>query len=95
MTAVSISVGEEMNPTRRNTMEDSHVVLSPGTWNSPDPNMTYISVHDGHGGTKRVLLMLLLLVSFVVLRDCVLFTNDYSSTHRPRYCKFSGRDSSP
>jgi serine/threonine protein phosphatase PrpC len=50
MTALSISVGEEMNPTRRNTMEDSHVVLGPGTWKSPDPNMTYISVHDGHGG---------------------------------------------
>lgn len=31
-------------------MEDSHVVLKPGTWKSPDPTMTYLAVHDGHGG---------------------------------------------
>ena len=52
MTVISISVGEEMNPSRRNTMEDSHVIHGPGTWKSPDPNMTYFAVHDGHGGER-------------------------------------------
>jgi hypothetical protein len=33
-------------------MEDSHVVLPAGTWKAPDPNMTYLAVHDGHGGKK-------------------------------------------
>lgn len=50
MTVASMSVGEEMNPSRRHTMEDSHVVLEPGSWKSPDPNMTFMAVYDGHGG---------------------------------------------
>jgi serine/threonine protein phosphatase PrpC len=44
----SISIAEEMNPSRRNTMEDIHVVHIPGTWKYP--NMTYLGVYDGHGG---------------------------------------------
>jgi serine/threonine protein phosphatase PrpC len=35
-------------------MEDSHVVLPAGTWKAPDPNMTYLAVHDGHGGRDIV-----------------------------------------
>ena len=31
-------------------MEDSHIVLPAGSWKAPDPNMTYLAVHDGHGG---------------------------------------------
>jgi protein phosphatase/protein phosphatase PTC1 len=46
--SVTISIAEEMNPSRRNTMEDVHVVHIPGTWKCP--NMTYLGVYDGHGG---------------------------------------------
>lgn len=45
-----VSVAEEMNPTRRNTMEDVHVVHAPGSWDAPDCTATFLSVMDGHGG---------------------------------------------
>ena len=45
-----VSVAEEMNPTRRNTMEDVHVVHCPGSWDAPDCTATFLSVMDGHGG---------------------------------------------
>jgi serine/threonine protein phosphatase PrpC len=45
-----VSVAEEMNPTRRNTMEDVHVVHYPGSWDAPDCTATFLSVMDGHGG---------------------------------------------
>ncbi len=47
-----VSTAEEMNPSRRSTMEDCHVTLAPGSWNCPDPDMGYVGVYDGHGGTK-------------------------------------------
>ena len=31
-----VSVCEEMNPIRRNTMEDVHVVNEPGSWGAPN-----------------------------------------------------------
>jgi hypothetical protein len=49
--AMIISRAEEMNPTRRSTMEDRCVIHMPGEWNAPDPNMTYVGIYDGHGGT--------------------------------------------
>lgn len=39
-----------MNPTRRNTQEDVHVVHGPGTWGAPNANATFLGVMDGHGG---------------------------------------------
>ena len=45
-----ISVAEEMNPTRRNTMEDAHVIHAPQTWSAPCPSASFIGVYDGHGG---------------------------------------------
>jgi serine/threonine protein phosphatase PrpC len=45
-----ISTAEAMNPSRRNTMEDRHVVHAPGTWKAPSPHMSYLAVYDGHGG---------------------------------------------
>lgn len=45
-----VSVAEEMNPTRRNTMEDVHVVHAHGSWDAPDCTATFLSVMDGHGG---------------------------------------------
>jgi len=45
-----ISSAEEMNPSRRNTMEDCHVIHPAGTWGCNDPDMTYVAVYDGHGG---------------------------------------------
>ena len=45
-----VSVAEEMNPTRRNTMEDVHVIHYPGSWSAPDCTATFLSVMDGHGG---------------------------------------------
>ena len=44
------SIAEEMNPTRRSTMEDCHVALTPGTWGCHDPNLGFFGVYDGHGG---------------------------------------------
>ena len=45
-----VSVAEEMNPTRRNTMEDAHDVRKPGSWGAPNPRAAFLSVMDGHGG---------------------------------------------
>lgn len=49
-----VSIAEEMNPTRRNTMEDVHEFHGPATWNCPDDNATFIAVYDGHGGRSIV-----------------------------------------
>mmetsp|Transcript_19386 Transcript_19386/g.40281 ORF Transcript_19386/g.40281 Transcript_19386/m.40281 type:complete len:390 (+) Transcript_19386:88-1257(+) len=49
-----VSIAEEMNPTRRNTMEDVHVVKEPGSWDSPNDKATFIGVYDGHGGRNIV-----------------------------------------
>lgn len=48
------SIAEEMNPQRRNTMEDVHVLHQPGTWNCHDPELAYMGVYDGHGGRDTV-----------------------------------------
>lgn len=48
--AMLVSCCDEMNPSRRNTMEDVHVCLRPGTWGAPDPSASFIGVFDGHGG---------------------------------------------
>jgi len=48
------SIAEEMNPQRRNTMEDVHVMYQPGTWNCHDPELAYMGVYDGHGGRDTV-----------------------------------------
>ncbi len=45
-----VSVAEEMNPTRRNTQEDVHVVHGPGSWGAPNASATFLGVMDGHGG---------------------------------------------
>ena len=45
-----VSIAEEMNPTRRNAMEDVHVFHAPTTWDAPDDHATFIGVYDGHGG---------------------------------------------
>lgn len=41
-TTMTISVHEEMNPLKRSTMEDGHLVLKPSTWNCYDPNMWFL-----------------------------------------------------
>lgn len=40
--AMLVSCCDEMNPSRRNTMEDVHVCLRPGTWGAPDPSASFI-----------------------------------------------------
>jgi serine/threonine protein phosphatase PrpC len=45
-----ISTAEEMNPTRRNTMEDVHVIHAPQTWGAPHPSASFVGIYDGHGG---------------------------------------------
>jgi hypothetical protein len=47
------STFEAMNASRRNTMEDVHVVCAPGTWGAPDKDMAYLAVYDGHGGENE------------------------------------------
>jgi protein phosphatase len=49
-----VSTAEEMNPIRRSTMEDVHVIHEEGTWNCKDPNMAFLGIFDGHGGTSVV-----------------------------------------
>ena len=49
-----ISAAEEMNPTRRPTMEDCHVIHPAKSWNCGDNDMTYLGVYDGHGGREIV-----------------------------------------
>ena len=51
---MTVSICEEMNPLRRNTMEDVHAFYAPGSWSAPDPNATFIGVYDGHGGRSIV-----------------------------------------
>ena len=51
---MAASISDEMNPTRRNTMEDVHVFHRPGTWKAPDQHATFIGVYDGHGGRGTV-----------------------------------------
>jgi serine/threonine protein phosphatase PrpC len=46
------SISSEMNPVRRSTMEDVHVVLPAGSWDNGD--MTYLAIYDGHGGRDMV-----------------------------------------
>ena len=46
--AVIFSVHEEMNPTKRSTMEDCLVALQPGEWGSDEYALA--GVYDGHGG---------------------------------------------
>jgi serine/threonine protein phosphatase PrpC len=49
-----VSTFEEMNPNRRDTMEDCHVVHAPATWRAVDPTLAYFGVYDGHGGREMV-----------------------------------------
>jgi protein phosphatase len=49
-----VSTFEEMNPKRRDTMEDCHVVHAPGMWRAADPSLAYFGVYDGHGGREMV-----------------------------------------
>lgn len=79
---MTISVGEEMNPSRRNTMEDSMVVLKPGTWKCSDPTMTYLAVHDGHGGEFVIIALSVFVLSFSSDAHIPFFI-------RPRHCQFS------
>jgi serine/threonine protein phosphatase PrpC len=46
------SVAEEMNPLRRSTMEDIHVILPEGSWELNE--FTYLAIYDGHGGRDMV-----------------------------------------
>ena len=45
-----VSRYEEMNPSRRCSMEDCAVYHSPGTWDCPDDDIAYFGIYDGHGG---------------------------------------------
>ena len=45
-----VSYYEEMNPSRRSSMEDTCVYHPPSTWDAPDPDMAFLGVYDGHGG---------------------------------------------
>ena len=45
-----VSIADEMNPTRRNTMEDAFSTHSPGSWGAPSKNAVFLGVYDGHGG---------------------------------------------
>ena len=45
-----VSIAEEMNPSRRSTMEDNHCVYPAGTWGCDDPTLSYAAIYDGHGG---------------------------------------------
>lgn len=49
-----VSTAEEMNPSRRSTMEDCFVFHPPQSWGCPDPNTSFIGVYDGHGGRDIV-----------------------------------------
>ncbi|EED93372.1 hypothetical protein THAPSDRAFT_262201, partial [Thalassiosira pseudonana CCMP1335] len=52
---MTVSIAEEMNPTRRSTMEDVHVYHPPNSWNHPTcTSATFIGVYDGHGGRSIV-----------------------------------------
>jgi serine/threonine protein phosphatase PrpC len=47
---MTVSIYENMNPLRRNTMEDVHVFHPPSSWDAPNDKATFIGVYDGHGG---------------------------------------------
>ena len=51
---VVVSMHEEMNPSRRCSMEDCCVFAPPGTWDAPSDDMAYLGVYDGHGGTYTI-----------------------------------------
>ena len=50
----SVSMFEEMNPSRRSSHEDCSLFYDAGTWGSPDPDMVLLAVCDGHGGRDMV-----------------------------------------
>ena len=77
-----ISTAEEMNPTRRNTMEDVHVHHAPSTWDAPDSNATYVGVYDGHGGRGIVDYLEDNLASNVAKEWC--FENDKEGERKKR-----------
>jgi len=52
-----VSVCEEMNPIRRNTMEDVHVVNEPGSWGSPNNCATFLGKY-----IKSTYLLIILLL---------------------------------
>jgi serine/threonine protein phosphatase PrpC len=49
-----VSSAEEMNPSRRATMEDCFVYFDAGEWNCNNPNLVYLGIYDGHGGRETV-----------------------------------------
>jgi serine/threonine protein phosphatase PrpC len=49
-----VSSAEEMNPSRRTTMEDCFVHFDAGQWNCNNPNLAYLGIYDGHGGRETV-----------------------------------------
>mmetsp|Transcript_92538 Transcript_92538/g.188396 ORF Transcript_92538/g.188396 Transcript_92538/m.188396 type:complete len:386 (-) Transcript_92538:2127-3284(-) len=49
-----VSTCEEMNPSRRSSFEDCSIYAPSGTWNSPDENMAFLAIADGHGGRDIV-----------------------------------------
>mmetsp|Transcript_35551 Transcript_35551/g.51948 ORF Transcript_35551/g.51948 Transcript_35551/m.51948 type:complete len:315 (+) Transcript_35551:167-1111(+) len=49
-----VSTAEEMNPSKRSTMEDCHVVHEQGSWGCKDDHMSCVGVYDGHGGRDMV-----------------------------------------
>jgi protein phosphatase len=49
-----VTTCEEMNPSRRCSMEDCSVYAEAGTWGAPDPGMALLCICDGHGGREMV-----------------------------------------
>mmetsp|Transcript_19826 Transcript_19826/g.48714 ORF Transcript_19826/g.48714 Transcript_19826/m.48714 type:complete len:300 (+) Transcript_19826:192-1091(+) len=48
-----VSICEEMNPSKRSTMEDCCVYAKEGTWDGPS-DVAFLGVYDGHGGRDMV-----------------------------------------
>ena len=62
-----VSIHEEMNPSRRCSMEDCCVYAPPGTWGSPNNDMAYLAVYDGHGGRFIIIISFFLFINFTAV----------------------------
>lgn len=73
-----VSVAEEMNASRRPTMEDCHVFRPAQSWNCGHQDLTYLGVYDGHGGRDIVEFLEQNLCSNIAQELC---RNDYNITN--------------
>jgi len=81
---MAVSIAEEMNPTRRSSMEDVHVYHHPGSWEAPNQHATFLGVYDGHGGRGIVDYLEVFLSANVAKEWCHLISDENTYENKRR-----------